>query len=231
LNANGTPGLDRGYVPPSVVDETSPHIGTHWGFRGPDGASCTVVDLGFPRGGGPHGRGCGPGLGSRRHGHPATPQGGARRPRRSTAGYRYRCPSRRVPRTNRTVRRGPDGSRPHRGPQAVRIATSVGRDHPANLSILITGGKETNRDVLSSGERSGRSSSPKSGGPRILRIVVFRRHPTGGLRGYKPSGTAATWRATSPCSDPRSPPTRGLPSQSRVVWECSPNRVVDPIQG
>lgn len=32
----------------------------------------------------------------------------------------------------------------------------IGRDHPANLSILITGGRETNRDVLSSGERSGR---------------------------------------------------------------------------
>lgn len=33
-------------------------------------------------------------------------------------------------------------------------------DYPLNLSILISGGKETNKDSLSSGERSGMSPAP-----------------------------------------------------------------------
>ena len=36
------------------------------------------------------------------------------------------------------------------------------RDHPPNLSILISGGRETNWDSPSSGERSGKSSSMQS---------------------------------------------------------------------
>ena len=55
-------------------------------------------------------------------------------------------------------------------------------DYPLNLSILIRGGKETNRDSLSSGERNGISPSrratifagrwpvPCIGGSIILRI-------------------------------------------------------------
>jgi len=39
---------------------------------------------------------------------------------------------------------GHDNSRPR-----------IGRVYPVNLSILMTGGKETNQDVLSNGERSG----------------------------------------------------------------------------
>jgi|EP01124_Arcella_intermedia_P016837 hypothetical protein len=42
------------------------------------------------------------------------------------------------------------------GPTEPYHRPRIGREHPANLSILLTGGKETNRDVLSSGERSGR---------------------------------------------------------------------------
>ena len=38
----------------------------------------------------------------------------------------------------------------------------IRRDHPLNLSISISGGKETNKDSLSNGERSGKSSSLKS---------------------------------------------------------------------
>ena len=38
----------------------------------------------------------------------------------------------------------------------------IRRDHPLNLSILISGGKETNKDSPSNGERSGNSSSLKS---------------------------------------------------------------------
>ena len=38
----------------------------------------------------------------------------------------------------------------------------IRRDHPLNLSISISGGRETNQDSPSNGERSGKSSSLKS---------------------------------------------------------------------
>jgi hypothetical protein len=46
------------------------------------------------------------------------------------------------------------------------------REDPVNLSILLTGGKETNKDSPSNGEWSGKSSNWKSGGSTPLRIVV-----------------------------------------------------------
>ena len=36
----------------------------------------------------------------------------------------------------------------------------IRRDYPLNLSISVSGGKETNKDSLSSGERSGKSPAP-----------------------------------------------------------------------
>jgi hypothetical protein len=45
------------------------------------------------------------------------------------------------------------------------------QDHPLNLSISLSGGKEINEDCLSSGERSGKSPSLKSEAFR-LRIVI-----------------------------------------------------------
>ena len=39
----------------------------------------------------------------------------------------------------------------------------VRQEHPLNLSILLSGGKETNQDSPSSGERSGKSPTCKSG--------------------------------------------------------------------
>lgn len=49
-------------------------------------------------------------------------------------------------------------------------------DYPLNLSILIRGGKETNRDSLSSGERNGIGPSR-----RIIGLNVYRSVPcTGG---------------------------------------------------
>ena len=45
------------------------------------------------------------------------------------------------------------------------------QDHPLNLSISLSGGKEINTDCLSSGERSGKSPSLKSEAFR-LRIVI-----------------------------------------------------------
>ena len=48
--------------------------------------------------------------------------------------------------------------------------SQIRQDYPLNLSILISGGKETNRDSLSNGEWSGNSSNLKS----LMRIVVCR---------------------------------------------------------
>lgn len=48
------------------------------------------------------------------------------------------------------------------------------RDYPLNLSILLSGGKETNKDFLSSGERTGISPALNPAVPP-QGIVVFRR--------------------------------------------------------
>ena len=40
------------------------------------------------------------------------------------------------------------------------IRPQIRRDYPLNLSILISGGKETNKDSLSNGERKGKSPAP-----------------------------------------------------------------------
>lgn len=48
------------------------------------------------------------------------------------------------------------------------------RDYPLNLSILISGGKETNKDFLSSGERTGKSPAPNPAVPP-QGVVVFGR--------------------------------------------------------
>ena len=52
----------------------------------------------------------------------------------------------------------------------------IKQDYPLNLSISISGGKETNRDCLSNGEWSGKSSNLKSGsfwGPSCNLKMVF----------------------------------------------------------
>ena len=62
---------------------------------------------------------------------------------------------------------------------AMRRATStlrpeIRQDHPLNLSISISGGKETNQDSPSSGERTGKSPACES--PAFSRrVVVLRR--------------------------------------------------------
>jgi len=52
-----------------------------------------------------------------------------------------------------------------RGKQSIYTYTrpQVERQYPLNLSILPSGGKETTRESLRSGERSGKSPSSKSG--------------------------------------------------------------------
>lgn len=42
------------------------------------------------------------------------------------------------------------------------LRSQIRQDYPLNLSILISGGKETNKDSLSNGEWSGKSSNLKS---------------------------------------------------------------------
>ncbi len=42
----------------------------------------------------------------------------------------------------------------------IRVRPQIRRDDPLNLSILLSGGKETNKDSLSSGERRGKSPAP-----------------------------------------------------------------------
>ena len=53
----------------------------------------------------------------------------------------------------------------------------IGRDHPLNLSISISGGRETNQDSHSNGDRSGKSSSLKSPDAGRRRIVAWRGQP------------------------------------------------------
>jgi len=57
----------------------------------------------------------------------------------------------------------------------TKFWSQLRRDYPLNLSILIRGGKETNKDALSNGEWSGQSSSWKSVTHACNRIVSFRR--------------------------------------------------------
>ncbi len=80
----------------------------------------------------------------------------------------------------------------------------VERQYPPNLSILISGGKETNRDSLSSGERSGRSPSSESG------------------------------RAPSPCPELWSHGKASLSAvagRAKVPWKRAPGRVTAPSIG
>ena len=80
----------------------------------------------------------------------------------------------------------------------------VERQYPPNLSILISGGKETNRDSLSSGERSGRSPSSESG------------------------------RASSPCPELWSHGKASLSAvagRTKVPWKRAPGRVTAPSIG
>ena len=55
----------------------------------------------------------------------------------------------------------------------LNLRPQIKRDYPLNLSILISGGRESNCDSLSSGERSGKSSDLKSGAGIRIRIVAF----------------------------------------------------------
>lgn len=51
----------------------------------------------------------------------------------------------------------------------------IREDHPPNLSILVSGGRETNQDFLSSGERTGNSPALNRAVVTIAGDVVFGR--------------------------------------------------------
>ena len=51
----------------------------------------------------------------------------------------------------------------------------IRQDYPLNLSILISGGKETNKDSLSNGEWSGNSSNLKSPGATLANCSLEKR--------------------------------------------------------
>lgn len=147
------------------------------------------------------------------------PSGLARRPPRPTGAG--------VPgETSREPRPPPPGAEPRIA--SFRLRPQIRRDDPLNLSILLSGGKETNQDSLSSGERRGKSPAPN---PR----------PTGGrgkcgvrktacpvsLGGLSPSDRGSARGRCEAGNGPRRAGVRS--SRSRVVWECSPKRVVNSI--
>lgn len=51
----------------------------------------------------------------------------------------------------------------------------IREDHPPNLSILVSGGKETNKDFLSSGERTGKCPALNPAVVPVAGDVVFGR--------------------------------------------------------
>ena len=61
-------------------------------------------------------------------------------------------------------------------PHDIKIyhRSQIRQDYPLNLSISVSGGKETNKDSRSNGEWTGNSSNLKSGPLARIRIVVWR---------------------------------------------------------
>ncbi len=74
--------------------------------------------------------------------------------------------------------------------------------HPLNLSISISGGRETNRDSLSNGERSGKK--PRS---EISPSALSRR--------------GELWSGEADCPDP-------LLASPKLTWNGTPERVRAP---
>lgn len=100
------------------------------------------------------------------------------------------------------------------------------RDNPLNLSILIRGGKETNKDSLSNGEWSGKSSIWKSISQAGHRVVAYRRTISWNL-----GISSLEWGARkgeSPVYGPKLS-AYDVRSSSRVVWDCSSKWVVSFI--
>ncbi|KAK1783909.1 hypothetical protein P4O66_023121, partial [Electrophorus voltai] len=91
-------------------------------------------------------------------------------------------------------------------PERTRERPQIRRDNPLNLSILLSGGKETNKDSLSSGERRGKSPAlnPPSGGKRVGSAQS--------ARGIQPGGEAVPVARVCSASKPPAFPLRGVAS-------------------
>lgn len=72
-----------------------------------------------------------------------------------------------------------EGSKKCSAPARLSTRPQVRRGYPLNLSISISGGKETYKDSPSNGERTGNSPALESGGS-VVRIVVWRSVLSGG---------------------------------------------------
>lgn len=133
----------------------------------------------------------------------------------------------RFPRDPRPRRRA--GGQPRSPPPApFRLRPQIRRDYPLNLSILLSGGKETNKDSLSSGERRGKSPAPnpRPAGGRGKCGVRKTACPVS-VGGLSPSDRGSARGRCEAGNGPRRAGVRS--SRSRVVWECSPKRVVNSI--
>lgn len=71
----------------------------------------------------------------------------------------------------------------------IRFRPQSRWEYPLNLSILLSGGKETNQDSPSSGERTGKSPAPNPAA--VLRVVAgkcgVREDPSSRGRTVRPS--------------------------------------------
>lgn len=131
--------------------------------------------------------------------------------------------------SERTVAASRARARPAAGPVPSETRPQIRRGDPLNLSILVSGGKETNQDSLSSGERTGKSPAPNPR-PAVGRGTcgVRKTHsPAPLVGGPSPSDRGPARGRCEAGSGPR----RAGPgsSRSRVAWECSPKRVVNSI--
>src|ERR1044072_2736564 len=110
---------------------------------------------------------------------------------------------------------------------ALTMRPQVRRGYPLSLSISISGGRETNKDSLRNGERTGKSPPRESVALRRLDCSLEKRPQW--RTGPKPPRTGrqrgGESRRARTLSD-----HEALPA-SRVVWECSPNRAVNSVQG
>ena len=89
----------------------------------------------------------------------------------------------------------------------------------------ISGGKETNRDSLSNGERRGKSSSRKS--PAALSANCSLEKCLQRVFSVQVAWNGTSRRVRIPCAIGRA--RHEALSKSRVVWHCSPKRVVNSI--
>ncbi|MEQ2259437.1 hypothetical protein XENORESO_011843 [Xenotaenia resolanae] len=113
-------------------------------------------------------------------------------------------------------------------PHLIRLRPQIRRDDPLNLSILLSGGKETNKDSLSSGERRGKSPAPNPRPPGGRgKCGVQKTACPVSFGGLSPPDRGSTRGRCEAGNGPRRAGVRS--SRSRVVWECSPKWVVNSI--